>query len=148
MPELCPQRSLFFESLKSQRRLNLLCEVNAAVVQGAKGVLPDLLKVFPCLQQYEVFASDFHFIAHACHDHRDEEGRAFAVGHVYTRSLRHGTVQHLTLGDQSMRRKEHDMRALKRLDRQVLRAGTRVGKKVLHVYDRAGIDVLQWMKWK
>jgi IS4 transposase len=46
------------------------------------------------------------------------------MGHVYTRSLRHGTVQHLTLGDQSIRRREHDMLALKRLDRQVQRKVT------------------------
>ncbi|OVE82194.1 hypothetical protein BVY04_01615 [bacterium M21] len=46
------------------------------------------------------------------------------------------------------KKKEHDIKALKRLDRKVLRMGAPTGKKVLWVYDRAIIDFIQWSKWK
>ena len=40
------------------------------------------------------------------------------------------------------------MRALKRLVPQTLRQGAPAGRKVIMVWDRAGIDIGQWLKWK
>ena len=40
------------------------------------------------------------------------------------------------------------MRGLKRLEIATLRQGAPKGRKVLHVWDRAGIDFRQWYKWK
>ncbi|MEZ5329940.1 MAG: transposase [Verrucomicrobiales bacterium] len=40
------------------------------------------------------------------------------------------------------------MRALKRLTIETLRQGALAGRKVLYIWDRAGIDFIQWDKWK
>jgi hypothetical protein len=46
------------------------------------------------------------------------------------------------------RKREHDTRALKRLDIETLRQSAPKGRKVIYVWDRAGIDFFQWFKWK
>ena len=42
----------------------------------------------------------------------------------------------------------HDTRALKRLDTETLRKSAPKGRKVVYVWDKAGIDFLQWFEWK
>jgi hypothetical protein len=108
-----------------------------------------------------IFAGDGHWHEHATHDPRkprsvrDESGATtgaaeshFAVGHLYGLNLRTGALVHLTVGDEVARRKEHDMRALKRLEIETLRQGARKGRKVLWIWDKAGIDFRQWHRWK
>jgi hypothetical protein len=143
-----PENSHFFESLKSQRRLSLCTEINARLCTHARTVLPDALAAFPALAGFDVHAGDGHFHAHATHDPADPKGDYHAVGHLYSRNLRTGCLSHLTVNDQQARKKEHDMRALKRLDIAALRQGASKGRKVLYIWDRAGIDFVQWHKWK
>ena len=57
-------------------------------------------------------------------------------------------MTHLTVSDQVERKKEHDMRALKRQNITTLRQDAAKGRKVLYIWDRAGIDFRQWFKWK
>jgi hypothetical protein len=147
-PDLCPDNSHFFESLKSQRRLDLCGELNARLCVHARQVLPDALAAFTSLAGFDIHAGDGHHHAHAVHDPADSKGDKHAVGHLYTRNLRSGTLSHLTVNDQLMRKKEHDMRALKRQTIDALRQGAAKGRKVLYVWDRAGIDFSQWHKWK
>ena len=147
-PGLCPDNSHFFESLKSQRRLSLCAELNARLCSHARQMLPDALAAFPCLAGFDVHAGDGHSHAHAVHDPADSKGDKHAVGHLYSRNLRSGTLSHLTVNDQKARKKEHDMRALKRQTIDTLRQGAGKGRKVLYVWDRAGIDFNQWHKWK
>jgi len=144
----CPENSHFFESLKSQRRLALCAEINARLCTHARTVLPDALAAFPALAGFDVHAGDGHFHAHATHDPVDSKGDHHAVGHLYSRNLRTGCLSHLTVNDQQARKKEHDMRALKRMDIVALRQGAPKGRKVLYIWDRAGIDFVQWHKWK
>ncbi len=72
----------------------------------------------------------------------------YATGHLYTLDLRSHAMSHLTVADQVERNKEHEMRALKRQTADVLRQGAPKGRKVLYVWDRAGIDFRQWFEWK
>lgn len=147
-PELDPGNSLFFEALKSKRRLDLCTELNAKLCILGKERLPNALAAFACLEGFDIYAGDGHFHEHAVHDPADEDGKKHAVGHFYTRNLRTGLVAHLCVGDQIHRKKEHDMRALKRLSIPQLRKGAPKGRKVLYVWDRAGIDFKQWYEWK
>lgn len=147
-PDLCPENSHFFESLKSRRRLALCAELNARLCVHAREVLPDALAIFPALAGYDVHAGDGHYHAHAAHDRADSDGGKHAVGHLYARNLRSGTLSHLTVNDQLARKKEHDMRGLKRQTIDALRQGACQGRKVLYVWDRAGIDFMQWHRWK
>lgn len=143
-------RSLFFETLKSKRRLKLCQEVNFAVYQNAvqKYCDKDPLAQFPELDDYDIFAGDGHHHAAAAHDIK-KTGKKYATQHFYAVNLRNHFLRHLTVADTSgSRKRESDTRALKRLDKDTLRQSAPKGRKVLYVWDKAGIDFMQWYKWK
>jgi hypothetical protein len=144
----CPQRSQFFETLKSSRRLAFCSQSAAALLAHLSPLLPDALAQFPALAGFDVWAGDGHHHAAAAHDPRDSEGRKHPTGHLYLLDLRSHLMGHLTVGDQDARLKEHDMRGLKRMALQALRMGAAKGRKVIIVWDRAGIDFRQWHHWK
>jgi Transposase DDE domain len=157
-------RSTFFESLKSKRRLALLTEILTQIQVHLRRALRDPFAAYKCLDDFDLYAGDGHFITAASHDkaaprkspNQDKTlGRTvaftatkYATGHLYTLCLRSHCVTHLTVSDQVARKKEHDMRALKRQDILTLRQGAAKGRKVLYIWDRAGIDFRQWLKWK
>jgi hypothetical protein len=62
--------------------------------------------------------------------------------------MRRHLLRHIDIADQIDREHEHDMRALKRQSLEALRQGARKGRKVLYVWDRAGIDLAAWEQWK
>ena len=143
-------RSLFFEALKSKRRLKLCQEVNFAVYKNAvqKYCDKDPLAQFSELDDYDIFAGDGHYHAAAAHDIK-KTGKKYATQHFYAVDLRNHFLNHLTVADTSgNRKKEFDIRALKRLDKDTLRQSAPKGRKVLYVWDKAGIDFMQWFKWK
>ena len=142
-----PATGAFFESIKSTRRLSLLSEINAGLQGLAARMGCDPFTHFPHLNDFDVFAGDGHFHAAAVHD-EIVGGIRHATGHFYGLNLRHQGVIHLTTGDRTTRLREHDMRALKRLDSNTLRQGAPKGRRVLWVWDKAGIDFRQWHCWK
>ncbi|MEO8353040.1 MAG: transposase [Chthoniobacteraceae bacterium] len=147
--EETPSSSHFFETLKSQRRLALVSEVSDAVARGLPPLEPNRFEKVPELDPFEVYAGDGHFHAAAAHDPRvPEDGRKYAVGHLFMLNYRSHALSHLTVADQVNRKKEHEMRALKRMDVDTLRQGAPKRRKVLIVWDRAGIDFRQWERWK
>ena len=139
---VCPHRGHYFEALKSARRLQLGTQLNTAV---AGWLTPeDPFASLPALADFDVYAADGHWHGAATHDEKSEE-RAWAVGHLYALNLRTQALVHLTACEG---RKEHDMHALKRLGPEALRLGAPAGRKVVQVYDRAGIDFAFWFKAK
>ena len=66
-----------------------------------------------------------------------------AVGHFYSLNLRTHTLLHLAAGEGLH---EHDMSALKRIKPKGLRQTVPKGKRVLIVYDKAGIDFGYWKR--
>jgi len=144
-----PDCSHFFETLKSARRLALVAEVSHGLATNLPVLDAPLWKSLPELEAFEIDAGDGHFHAAAAHDRRDsEDGLKYAVGHFFSLHLRSHALAHLALADQLERKKEHDMRALKRTSLEALRQGAASGRKVLYVWDRAGIDFRQWHRWK
>lgn len=160
--------STLFESFKSKRRLRLLDELLAQSRLRMRRDMPDAFAHYACLADFDLYAGDGHFIAAACHDlpaprSKSADGSAasfaatptaraavtkYATGHLYTLDLRTHAMSHLTVADQIERKKEHEMRALKRQSAETLRQGAPCGRKVLYVWDRAGIDFRQWFDWK
>jgi len=162
----------FFESLKSKRRLALLSDLLAKSQVHMRREMPDPFAAFQCLDDFDLYAGDGHFVAAAAHDKAAPRkipakksktkksktttpGRTaaftatkYATGHLYTLDLRSHAMTHLTVSDQVERKKEHDMRALKRQTIETLRQGAGKGRKVLYIWDRAGIDFRQWHEWK
>ena len=144
------KRGLFFETLKSKRRLKLCREVSLSLFEKMRmnNRQADPFAQFAVLDEYDIYAGDGHYHAAAVHDVK-KAGKKIATQHFYSVDLRSHALKHLTLADTSgTRKREHDTRALKRLDIKTLRQSAPKGRKVLYVWDRAGIDFLQWFKWK
>jgi hypothetical protein len=143
----CPDLGHLFESLKSGRRARLLQELNQRLQAELARYIPDLLACLPALADFEVLAGDGHWHAAAAHD-PVIDGTKYATGHFFGLNLRTHGIVHLTVADQEARLKEHDMRALKRLEISTLRQDAPKGRKVLWIWDKAGIDFQQWHRWK
>jgi hypothetical protein len=143
-------RSLFFETLKSKRRLKLCREVSLSLYEKMRinNRQADPFAGFAALDEYDIYAGDGHYHAAAVHDVK-KAGKKYPTQHFYSVDLRAHALRHLTLADTSgIRKREHDTRALKRLDIETLRQSATKGRKVVYVWDRAGIDFFQWFKWK
>jgi hypothetical protein len=144
------KRSLFFETLKSKRRLKLCKDISLSLYETMrpKNLEADPFAQFSVLDGYDVHAGDGHYHGAAVHDVR-KDGKKYPTQHFYSVDLRSHALRHLTLADTSgTRKREHDTRALKRLDIETLRQSAPKGRKVIYVWDRAGIDFFQWFKWK
>lgn len=141
-------RSHFFGSLASQRRLALCGEVAVGLARKLARELPDALEGVEGLEGYDVHAGDGHYHKASCHETR-KEGSKRPVAHFHSLNLRSHAMTHLALADTSGERKgEHDMHALKRMDAATLRQGAPKGRKVIYVWDKAGVDLGQWSRWK
>ena len=155
--------STFFESLKSKRRLRLVDEILGQVRSRMRRVMPDPFACHKSLDDFDIHAGDGHFIAAASHDKAQPRATSaaksqsattrvattkYATGHLYTLDLRSHAMNYLTVADQIERKKEREMRALKRQTADTLRQGAAKGRKVLYIWDRAGIDFRQWFDWK
>jgi hypothetical protein len=144
---MCPERSNFFESLKSTRRLSMVEDVGERLRQRFARSLPDALAEFSALDDFDVYAADGHSHSHAVHD-APVDGAKLCINHLYAQNLRNGWVSHLGLCRVKERGNHHDMAVLKSLSPPMLRQGAKKGRKVLYVYDRAGLDFQQWHRWK
>ena len=137
----CPAIGHFFTTLASARRLKL-CQQASARVAGL--LTDDPFAHLDCLRDFDLYAADGHW--HGAAVHADPiDGAKRAIGHFFALNLRTQALTHLT---HAQGKKEHDMHALKRLDRDTLRHHAPAGRKVLYVYDCASIDYAQWQKWK
>ena len=141
--------SHFFETLKSQRRLDLITEVNTRVAASMPSQEDSQIEDLEDLSKVDVYAGDGHYHKTSTHE-RLIKGKRRAVGHFYTQNLRTHALTHLTSADHEGGRKkaEHDMHALKRMTTEQLRQGAPKGRQVLYVWDCAGIDIPQWHRWK
>lgn len=140
----CPPLANYFESLKSKRRLLLAEELNGRLRQHLAQTLPDALAAYSELTDFDLYAGDGHWHKAAAHD-APQDGTKRAVGHFYALDLRRHSLSHLAVG---LGKKEHDMHVLKRLGAESLRQGAAKGRKVLYVWDKAGIDFAAWFNWK
>ena len=118
--------------------------MNQRLCAQLAATLPDALAEFPELDGFDIHAGDGHWHGAAAHDPL-LDGRKRAVGQFYSLDLRRHTLRHLALGEG---KKEHDMHVLKRLETALLRQAAPKGRKVLYVWDKAGIDFMQWHRWK
>ena len=139
--------SHFFETLKSKRRLSLVSDVAGLLSKMPAASGNELLLDAKELDEHDLYAGDGHSHKAAVHDKRFD-GAKQACGHVYLLNLRSQALVHLAVADQSPKESEHDMHVLKRTEIDVLRQGAPKRRKVLIVWDKAGIDFRQWHKWK
>ena len=137
-----PTYTNYFASLRSGRRRDLAREINLALITALDARLCDRLAGIPELAGYACFAADGHWHQNATHDPR-HEGNKSAVGHFYSLNLRTHILRHLAAAHGLH---EHDMSALKRIKPKGLRQEVRKGRRVLMIYDKAGIDLDYWKR--
>jgi len=145
--------SLFFKSLASVRREKLTNEVAEelrqivdAKILGTPGADP--LEQHPELKGYAVYATDGH--SHSASAHEPFRfGKRYPVTHIYSINLRtHTSAHNVLLQPEENRKKEHEIKALKRMVIKAMRMNEPTGTKVIQVYDPAVTDYPQWHRWK
>lgn len=140
--ENAPSLSNYFATLRSARRGQLIGDVHSRLSLQIDADSSDHLAGIPGLDRYECFAADAHWHLAAAHDPRHEESK-MAVGHCYSLNLRSHSLRHLAAA-QGVH--EHDMSMLRRIKPRGLRQGVPKGRRVIIVYDKAGIDFAYWAR--
>jgi len=141
---------VFFEALKSERRLNYLkfSLLSLVALMKTSRKNSDVFSTYKELNAFHIYGGDGHYHSSATHDLRIE-GKKYSTQHFYAQNMRSQAMTHLALAEiGEERKKEHDMRALKKAVIETLRQGASKGEKVLYVWDRASLDFPQWDKWK
>ncbi len=143
--------SNFFTALRSQRRLKLLREVDQDIRVQADlrvGESGDPFADSPELQHFRIYSSDGHSHAASAHEEKICEKKR-AVTNIFSLNLRTHTFAHLALTEPAKgKKKEHEIKAIKRMGGRDLRFGAPKGTKVIHAYDPAIIDYREWYNWK
>ena len=89
--------STYFDALHSSARLQLVKDVEEQSYKIHSELLAslgvDYLSEFPDLEGYHVEALDGHFSDHACHTPKNDEGRVFAAGTIYSIDMRSGLMR-------------------------------------------------------
>jgi len=145
--ELLPH-STYFKAFKSARRTRMLEAVEGQSYAihceylARSGI--DYLKSFPELDGYTVEAADGHFIDHACHTPKGNNGKVYAAGFIYAMNLRNGLLKPLCCITNGTKR-HHELPVLRNhIDHQNSQCG-QPGKN-LYVYDKAATDFSWWAK--
>jgi hypothetical protein len=137
----------YFQRLASGRRLKVVEECSRELRALVNEVVGDPLNEFEALRCFDFYAGDGHYLEHASHD-LSVEGTNWATGHFFSLNLRTQALFPLVLADRVGRKKEHDQRMLKRQSVAMLRQGAKVGRKVLWVWDKAGVNLELWQERK
>lgn len=137
----------YFETLASPRRLAMVAECSARLRARVEADRTSALAGFSALDAFEVYAGDGHYLEHATHDPVNGETH-WPTGHFFALNLKSQSLFPLALADLSARKKEHDARALKRQSVAQLRQGAGQGRRVLWVWDKAGVDLAFWQERK
>ena len=140
---------LFFKGLLSARRLENVRSINQALSLLMAGECADPFASIVELDDFALYAGDGHFHSAAAHDPvsegSDAKSRKLATGHFFILNLRNHHLDHLALAAKdAVRKGEHDMHAIKRSDTDALRGREPKGRKVILVWDKAGIDFSYW----
>jgi len=131
------KRNHYFEALKSERRLRFCQKISALLFDYLKQMYceTDPFSKLSSLDGYDIYAGDGHYQAASAHDPK-KDGKKYPVQHFYALDLRTHALKYLIDADMSGdRKKEHDMRALKRLGIDELRQNASKGRKVIYSWD-------------
>jgi len=137
----------YFETLASARRLRMVAECSALLRRRVDALRPSPLAQFESLASFDLYAGDGHYLEHATHDPMRGETH-WPTGHFFALNLKSQSLAPLVLADLAARKKEHDLRALKRQSVAMLRQGAGKGRKVMWVWDKAGVDLPFWQERK
>ena len=137
----------YFETLASARRLGMVAECSALLRRRVEACRRSPLAQFEALASFDLYAGDGHYLEHATHDPMIGETH-WPTGHFFALNLKSQSLFPLVLADLAGRKKEHDIRALKRQSVAMLRQGAGKGRKVMWVWDKAVVDLPFWQERK
>lgn len=141
----------FFKALKSKRRSMNLSSLNQLLGSFMAERIEDPFATFEELRDFDLYAADGHYHHAACFDPKPQEKTesAIATGHFFRLNLRTHHLSHLdTSRPADGKKKEHDMKVIKRSSADALRYHAQKGRKVLLAWDKACIDYRYWYKLK
>lgn len=142
--------SQFFAKLRSSRRLSHLEEVLVLLLDYMKVQRKekDPLVQFDELQRFQIFAGDGHHHTHACHDPKID-GSHWSTQHFYCLNYRTMGLSHFAMAQIGAdTKKEHDLKACKKMNLEEMRQGAGKGIRTLYVWDKAIIDYPFWEEMK
>lgn len=144
--------SNFFRAFKSKRRLELVSEINGNIRAQTDRMIElseeDPLAEHEELAGFAIYASDGHTHGASAHEKWIKEKKR-PVTDIFALNLRTHSLSHIGLTEpREGMKKEHEIATLKRVGATKLRMGEPTGTRVIHVYDPAVIDYIQWFKWK
>ena len=137
----------YFETLASARRLGMVAECSALLRRRVDALRRSPLLQFESLATFDLYAGDGHYLEHATHDPMQGETH-WPTGHFFALNLKSQSLFPLVLADLAGRKKEHDIRALKRQSVAMLRQSAGKGRKVMWVWDKAVVDLPFWQERK
>lgn len=142
--------STYFKSLKSTRRTKMLeaVEIQSYALQCKQLASQDIdyLRQFPELNDYRVEAADGHFIDHAYHTRKGDNGKVYAAGFIYAMNLRNGLLRSLCCITNGTQRHQ-EIPVLRRYIEQQNHSLNQP-EKHLTVYDKAVMDTAWWQSQK
>ncbi len=138
--------STYFNALHSGRRRDMLKSVAPESYKlfcaQANELGIDYLSQFSELDDYDVEAADGHFVTHACHTPKNDNGRVFAAGFIYAMNLRNGFLNPICRVTNGTK-KSHEIPCFRFwIDKELEKKET--DRKKLYIYDRAAIDYTWW----
>ena len=142
--------STYFKSLKSTRRMDMLEAVEKQSYElhceqmASQGI--DYLKQFPELNEYRVEAADGHFIDHAYHTQKGDNGKVYAAGFIYAMNLRNGLLRPLSCITSGTKRHQEIPVLRHTIDQH--NSSLNQQEKHLYVYDKAVMDYAWWQRQK
>ena len=136
--------STFYDTLHSQRRLDLITNVSLLNYELLSKQLIDenidYLNEFKELEGYEIFSIDGHYIEHSSHTERNDKGKVYAAGNLFALNLRNGLIRHFACVSDGTSKK-HEMPVFRKNIENFI-----CGKKTIFVADRAFLDYSFWEK--
>ena len=117
-----------FETLASARPLSMVAECSARLRRRVDALRPSPLAPFAALAAFDRHAGDGHYLEHATHDPMPEQTH-WPTGHFFALNLKSQSLFPLVPADLAQRKKEQDLRALKRQSVVLLRQGAGQGRK-------------------
>lgn len=129
------------------RRLTRVAECSGLLRRRVAADRSSPLAAVASLATVDLDAGDGHYLEQATPDPLIEETR-WPTGHFFALNLKSQSLFPLALADLAGRKKEHDARALKRQSVARLRQGAGKGRKVLWVWDKAGVNLPFWQERK
>lgn len=139
--------STYFNALHSSTRLQLVKDVEEQSYKIHSDLLAslgvDYLSEYPDLDGYHVEALDGHFSDHACHTAKNDKGRVFAAGTIYSINMRNGLMRPFCLVTNGTL-KSHEGPVFRRYMEQANKCTKAKELKRISIYDKAMNNYKWW----